>query len=465
VIIRRRELRQDSGGPGKFRGGLGQVLQIAVRTDRPFLFSGLYERIAFPAPGLLGGGAGAPGAVLTSDPAVPVRPKTRTLLPAATEVTLSLPGGGGYGPPSQRDPARVLEDVRNGYVSMDRARSDYGVDVDLTRGTVVRLDRPARGPADLARDTRAAVIDIGSNTIHVLVADCYGGRVWPVYNDSVRARLGVWVVDGAPLGAERIATVASIVRGFAAEARRHGARDILVLGTHAVRAARDRGPLIRAIEDEAGVVVHVLSTAEEAGLCLAGAALGPLPPPPFLCVDIGGGSCDLAAVGAAGVAATASLGVGSGVLAARELAGDPPAPPSVQRAAAVLREGLVVITAFDRPEFPEIVVTGGAARRLRRQFAGDRRAALPAGALRETVGRLLRAPSAQWPRAVTPDRAALIRSGGLILQEIMTHWRVSLWRVSHYGLREGALARRARGASIAATPVRGTEEPGGHRDA
>jgi N-methylhydantoinase B len=141
VVIRRRELRQDSGGAGKFRGGLGQVIDVAVRTDRPFLFSGLYERIAHPAAGLLGGAAGAPGTVGTNDPAAPVRPKTRTLLPAGTEITLNLPGGGGYGAPSERDPARVLEDVRNGYVSAERARADYGVAVDLERGTAVRLER------------------------------------------------------------------------------------------------------------------------------------------------------------------------------------------------------------------------------------------------------------------------------------------------------------------------------------
>jgi N-methylhydantoinase B len=122
------------------------VLEIAVRTDRPFLFSGLYERIDSRAPGLQGGGAGFPGAVATNDPAIAVRPKTRTLLPPGTEVTLSLPGGGGYGPASERDPARVLEDVRNGYVSAERARLDYGVAVDLERGTAVRVAGPDAAP-------------------------------------------------------------------------------------------------------------------------------------------------------------------------------------------------------------------------------------------------------------------------------------------------------------------------------
>ncbi len=133
VVLKRRELRRDSGGPGTFRGGLGQVMEVAVRTDRPFLFSGLYERVRFPAPGLLGGAPGAPGVVRTNREGVAVRPKARESLPAGTEVRLELPGGGGYGPPWLRDPALVLDDVRNGYVSVERARSDYGVAIDPDR--------------------------------------------------------------------------------------------------------------------------------------------------------------------------------------------------------------------------------------------------------------------------------------------------------------------------------------------
>lgn len=142
VILRRRELRRDSGGPGRYRGGLGQVMEVAVRTDRPFLFSGLYERLRFPAPGLLGGAAGAPGAVHTNTQQ-PLRPKTRQSLPAGTEVRLELPGGGGYGPPWERDTARVLEDVRNGYVSPERARTDYGVAIDPGSLTLLK-DETAR---------------------------------------------------------------------------------------------------------------------------------------------------------------------------------------------------------------------------------------------------------------------------------------------------------------------------------
>src|SRR5581483_5120502 len=129
IVLRRRALRPDSGGPGTFRGGLGQVMEVEVLTDEPYVFSGLYERIRHPAPGLAGGHPGAPGRVTTSN-AVALPPKLSRLVPADTVVTLELPGGGGYGPPAAREPARVAEDVREGYVSIEQAREVYRVDID-----------------------------------------------------------------------------------------------------------------------------------------------------------------------------------------------------------------------------------------------------------------------------------------------------------------------------------------------
>ena len=64
-------------------------------------------------------------------------------LPAGTDITLALPGGGGYGPPWRRDPARVLADVRDGYVSLERARADYGVAIDPERMLVLEAETVA----------------------------------------------------------------------------------------------------------------------------------------------------------------------------------------------------------------------------------------------------------------------------------------------------------------------------------
>jgi N-methylhydantoinase B len=79
---------------------------------------------------------------------VPLPPKISTLVPADTVVTVELPGGGGYGSPAARDPERVRDDVRAGYVSLERAREDYGVAVDPVAWTVL---------ADETRKLRAAM--------------------------------------------------------------------------------------------------------------------------------------------------------------------------------------------------------------------------------------------------------------------------------------------------------------------
>ena len=155
VVVRRRELRRDSGGPGEFRGGLGQTLELAVQGERPCMFSGRYERIDHPAPGLHGGRPGGAGALTTNRPDIELRAKTRVPLPAGTEITLGLPGGGGYGPPWRRDPARVLADVQDGYVSLERARSDYGVAIDPER--MIVLEEETAVLRARLRDERAPV--------------------------------------------------------------------------------------------------------------------------------------------------------------------------------------------------------------------------------------------------------------------------------------------------------------------
>ncbi|MEO9175615.1 MAG: hydantoinase B/oxoprolinase family protein, partial [Gaiellales bacterium] len=108
-------------------------------TDDAWSVSGLLDRTQHPAPGLAGGLAGATGAYRLAGGAdlpikrvVPLRP--------GDAVELQLPGGGGYGLPSARDPQAVLSDVVEGYVSIEQARALYGVSVRYTgpEGALVR---------------------------------------------------------------------------------------------------------------------------------------------------------------------------------------------------------------------------------------------------------------------------------------------------------------------------------------
>jgi N-methylhydantoinase B len=129
LVFRHKELRPDSGGPGKYRGGLGQRIEVEVHTDEPFVVSSLSDRQRFPAEGYMGGGAGAPGGFSTSVDESR-NPKLSNRLAAGASYVLELPGGGGFYDPGLRDPDAVAADVREGLVTKERALEDYGVIVD-----------------------------------------------------------------------------------------------------------------------------------------------------------------------------------------------------------------------------------------------------------------------------------------------------------------------------------------------
>jgi N-methylhydantoinase B len=115
LFVARKQLRPDSGGPGRQRGGLGQEIHFQIRSPSPVGLIFMAERCRFPAPGFDGGGAGAAGEVRIDG--VPVDHRRNTVLKDGQTVTLRTPGGGGYGPVGERDPAADAEDRLDGYVS------------------------------------------------------------------------------------------------------------------------------------------------------------------------------------------------------------------------------------------------------------------------------------------------------------------------------------------------------------
>jgi N-methylhydantoinase B len=126
VIMHRRELRPDSEGPGRHRGGFGQEMEIGVRSSSPWTLSAMYDRTRCPARGVNGGSPGSAGAVRTAS-GEDLHPKRQQRLEAGERVILSLPGGGGFGVATQREPERVARDVSEGLVSVERAREIYRV--------------------------------------------------------------------------------------------------------------------------------------------------------------------------------------------------------------------------------------------------------------------------------------------------------------------------------------------------
>src|SRR6266849_6505899 len=142
VIFRRREFREGSGGAGKYRGGVGQIIELGGADGNPVALLCNFERINNPARGRDGGGKGAPGTVALLS-GRKIKPKGRQTVPPRDSIRLELPGGGGFGDPHQRDAAQVAADVADGLITRATAEQDYGValrpDGGVDGGATARL--------------------------------------------------------------------------------------------------------------------------------------------------------------------------------------------------------------------------------------------------------------------------------------------------------------------------------------
>jgi N-methylhydantoinase B len=138
IIIWRKELKPDSGGAGRTRGGVGQIMEIATKGDLEFSVNASFDRIAHAPKGRDGGMDGAAGVVGLKSGAL-LRTKGYQVIPDGEHLILELPGGAGMGDPATRDPNSVARDVRDELVSVENARSVYRV----ATGPTGVLDRAA----------------------------------------------------------------------------------------------------------------------------------------------------------------------------------------------------------------------------------------------------------------------------------------------------------------------------------
>lgn len=133
LMIEERSLLPDSGGPGKQRGGLGRKMIIRVPDDErapqpPVTIAVQAGRFRYPPEGIFEGGDGAKARFLKNGE--PADPSGLTFADPGDRVAFHSAGGGGFGNPMERDPQDVAEDIRNGYVSIEKARENYGVIIE-----------------------------------------------------------------------------------------------------------------------------------------------------------------------------------------------------------------------------------------------------------------------------------------------------------------------------------------------
>ena len=164
LLYVRKEIRCDSGGAGRFRGGLSQTVELRItprENDAVCILTLTGDRAEHPAAGLAGGLPGDRGAVTTADQGKVHSAKVFRPLDGPYSITIDTPGGGGHGNPAARDVASVLRDVEFGYVSQEMAASVYGVifakngsvDTVATRARRLQLESASTADATAAHES------------------------------------------------------------------------------------------------------------------------------------------------------------------------------------------------------------------------------------------------------------------------------------------------------------------------
>jgi exopolyphosphatase/guanosine-5'-triphosphate,3'-diphosphate pyrophosphatase len=288
-----------------------------------------------------------------------------------------------------------------------------------------------------------AVIDVGSNTIHLLVGEVENGTVLPVTGEKVSARLGSGVDKTGRIEEVRIPVAAEAISLFARLAALNGAPDPAVLATSAVRDAENGSDLIREVLGKAGLKVRLISGDEEALLGFRGAvsALGP----DFswdasaLVVDLGGGSAQLILGDAVnGPEKQASLPLGSNRTTERFARHDPPEAGELE----TLREAVSgMLPDWDLPEGTAVVAIGGSARAILR-LTRDR---LTVERLRKLAAEISERPSAglAWEEGLAPERARVMPAAITTLSAILEHFGRPQITVARGGIREGEILTMA----------------------
>ena len=284
---------------------------------------------------------------------------------------------------------------------------------------------------------RVGVIDVGANTLRLLVAtQGNSGGVDPVREDRRQLGLGEEIerCDGL-IDAEKIEEAAAVARTHVRRARKLHCDRIEVLVTSPGRQARNSHDLVEAIRDATGVPVRVLDADEEGALAWRGAiAMADEVPESVAVCDVGGGSVQIV-VGTSdrGPAWSTSVDVGSLRLTRRALKHDPPEPAEIDAA----RE--IVSAAFESivPPLPiSALATGGTARALRRVVGRE----LDSETLADAVRKLSRRASREIAKefGVERARARTLTGGALLFSEVQKRLGVPM-TVARGGLREGAV--------------------------
>jgi exopolyphosphatase / guanosine-5'-triphosphate,3'-diphosphate pyrophosphatase len=315
--------------------------------------------------------------------------------------------------------------------------------------------------------TRVGVVDLGTNSTRLLVADVENGSVRELERRLAITRLGEGVDERRQLLPQAIARARNVLVDYRRAMENLEAERMLALGTSAVRDAENGEAFLGEIEWSYGIRTRLLSGDEEALLTFRGVTSGrPLAENTFV-VDVGGGSTELILAGSEGISFHESLDLGCVRLTERFLRSDPPSaheltecagyvqsllnehiPPGVAATRAIGVAGTVTTLAtLDlglEEEDPEVI-------------HGH---ALTAASVADQLGRLSTVPVAklrEW-RGLHPERAPVIVAGGVVVLETLRYFGFEKFEVSEHDLMHGA----ALAAAELPAPIEGDAPPGAY---
>ncbi|MGH3704139.1 MAG: Ppx/GppA phosphatase family protein [Agromyces sp.] len=302
---------------------------------------------------------------------------------------------------------------------------------------------------------RLGVLDVGSNTVHLLVVEAHpGARPIPTASHKSVLRLMRYLEPDGAISDEGVAAILTAVGGAASAARDAGIEELLAFATSAIREAANGDAVLDLVERDTGVRLQVLSGDDESRLTYLavrrwyGWSAGRL-----LLFDIGGGSLELAQ-GIDEVPDVArSLPLGAGRSTISFLPDDPPSPEQVARLRAHAREVLAeAVEPFKTLPSPNHVVGSSKTIRSLARLAGSvedgfgdtERSILTREGLDDWTPRLARIPADARPAlpGITADRTFQIVAGAVVLSETMRAFGVDELEVSPWALREGLILRR-----------------------
>ncbi len=294
--------------------------------------------------------------------------------------------------------------------------------------------------------SRHSVIDVGSNTIHLLVGEVDGGQVLPVTGEKVSARLGAGVEKTGRLAQERLELAAGAIGLFVTISAHNGVAEPVILATSAVRDAENGAELTERVREITGLKMRLISGEEEADLGFRGAvsAVGSSWEGPALVVDLGGGSAQLI-VGEAqtGPLMQVSLPLGSNRTTERFVENDPPKKKQLRALDEHVKE---MMPGWGLSQRVSVVAVGGSARAV----VKITRDSLTVNRMRRLAVEISDGPSAVLARdyGLAPERARVLPAAITTLAAILEHFDRDVLTVARGGLREGTLLALAEGEDV-----------------